>query len=258
MIQLQAGEAYLIYGKAQAGKTTLAYQLAKQPAVYIPTETYKGTLSRWQSVFQYDLHVEQVAGWSPEEVLVNLFKLFGDDIRLGLIAAKNKASETIHMRSFNVEAWGKESRIKQLFDGGERIFIIDSIAGAVKPVFEFAGDLRGNLAPRDSCMSRLLYYVTRLCQFGATCLLIDHESKDPTNVYDKPHPYGPASLRYTCKYWLLLNQSQAKDHTDVHELILTRNIGDREYAETHWMRLTDTGFVDMAAEEVQTIMAKRK
>lgn len=296
MIELQDGEAYLLFGKPHVGKTTYAFQLAAQKAkdkniVYIPTEIYKGTLAKWEPIvrelygYSGQTIIQQVEGWAPEENLQDLFRIFGEKVRIGLIPAKNKAGEEIYLRSFNVEKWGlfgsldkdgepqkrdkegkpiptnliKWGQIKRLADEGERIFIFDSISAPVKAVFEFGADLTANLAPRDTCLSRLLHYTAKLCvTYGATVILIDHESQAPTNKYDKPKPYGPAALKYLAKYWLLLTQSDAKEHTDVHQLTFTRNVGAQEYSEQYWLRLSDKGFVDMGEDEVAALARRKK
>jgi len=280
MIELQAGETYLLYGKPHVGKTTLALQLMTQFAkdkniVYVPTEIYKHTLDRWTPVFRQSgwggnlvIQAPINKGWTPEEKLTDLFEMFGDVITVGSVPGKNKLGEDIYLRSFRVlpddalkeKKIGKpHSVIRALALGGEQLFIIDSISAPVKAVFELAADLGGNLSPRDTCLSRLLFYIKNLCvDYNATVVLVDHESRDPRNPYSKPKPYGPSAFKYLAKYWMLLTQSEAKEYTDIHELTLTRNIGDREYEERYMLRLTDNGFKDMTSEEIAELTKRKK
>lgn len=218
-------------------------------------------MDRWTPVFRErgwkgDFRILNIEAWGPDEAIVKLFNLFGAEAKVRVIPTKN---ENAALKAVHVDHNVKESLIHKLLKDGQRIFVFDSISAPIKAFFEISQDLRGNLPNRDACFSTLLIYINQMCKdFGATVLLVDHASEDPTNPYAKPHPYGPQSLQFLAKYWLLLSQSDAKEHTDVHQLTLTRNVYKREYEESYWLRLTDKGFVDMGAEEVQAMITRRK
>lgn len=244
----------LIFGEPRIGKTLLLLQIAvkfsieqKKPVYFLETEGFFTDKDTWDKYINFlnerfggkaDIRLHYIAD------AYEFTKLFGQEIQL---FQKKKKIEVLSFAEFR---YFESPLFKALKEGNYGMLIIDSFSDPIEAIL--SSHIK-EFPERKNLIKPPLDVIKNIgARLGIPIILTVHETKDPTNQYDKGNPILGWVIRYAIKTVIQIRRSRGKENRKV-ELYRAPGIMESKAEPIYLTIKEDIGFVDAKKEEEKEV-----